>query len=155
MTLVAAGAEWCALYPTSRSLDDLAEPFRTSARAFVADLEGRGCTVKIAATLRPPERAYLMRYAWDIAHGTITPDRVPPYNPPIPIIWTVEGAREMVATYALAVRPSLTSLHIRGLAIDCKIVGWTRKLEELYALGASHGVHKLRSDPPHWSSTGH
>ena len=26
---------------------------------------------------------------------------------------------------------------------------------DLYPVGASYGVHKLESDPPHWSADGH
>lgn len=30
-----------------------------------------------------------------------------------------------------------------------------RKLGDLYAVGATYGVQKLVSDPPHWSDDGH
>lgn len=148
-----AGAELCALYPTSRSIDDLREPFRGSVRRFVAELEARGCTVRIAATLRPPQRAWLMRQAWDVSSGRLAPSAVPVHPEIGPITWTVAGAREMVRTYSLAVRPSLTSRHIGGEAIDMRIEGWGTD-EERIALGESFGVKKLRSDPPHWSSDG-
>ena len=81
----------------------------------------------------------------------------------------------MVHGYDIAHRPSLTSLHIFGKAIDMDIA-WDGKLamrrrngasktiaslprsglnHELWAVGATFGVLKLPSDPPHWSSTGH
>jgi uncharacterized Zn-binding protein involved in type VI secretion len=30
-----------------------------------------------------------------------------------------------------------------------------KKMSDLHAVGASYGVHKLVSDPPHWSDDGH
>ena len=77
--------------------------------------------------------------------------------------------------YGIAHRPSLTSLHIFGKAIDMS-VEWDGALKikqkngskktigslprtglnhELWAVGATYGVLKLPSDQPHWSSTGH
>lgn len=147
-----AGVAWCARYPTSRSVVDLAEPFRGGVISFLAELAARGCTVTIAATRRPEQRAWLMRGAWDVAHG-LDPGAVPA-RADIPIVWTLDGARAMVAGYGLAYRPSLTSRHIDGRAIDVAIDGWTGTAEELYALGASFGVRKLRGDPPHWSDDG-
>lgn len=148
-----AGPAWCSRYPTSRSLDDLAEPFRSGVVAFLADLAARGCTAHIAATRRPEQRAWLMRGAWDISRGGLAAAPAP--RDDIDIEWTVSGACAMVATYGLAYRPSLTSRHIDGLAIDMAVANWSGSAEELYQLGAKHGVHKLRSDPPHWSSDGH
>lgn len=147
-----AGIAWCGRYPTSRSVADLAEPFCSGVISFLAELGSRGCTVSIAATRRPPERAWLMRYAWDIAHG-LDPAAVP-RRAGIDILWTLDGARAMVAGYRLAYRPSLTSRHIDGRAIDMSITGWSGTEDELYDLGALHGVIKLRSDPPHWSDDG-
>lgn len=149
-----AGTAWVSMYPTSRSVDDLVEPFRRSVRRFLAELDARGCTVRIAATLRPPERAWLMHVAWLVAHGELAPGNAPEHEPRIPIVWSVAGAKEMVAAYDLAHRPSLTSRHIQGRAIDMKITGWTGTAAELYALGATFGVRKLVSDPPHWSDDG-
>jgi hypothetical protein len=152
--LVPAGSYWVPKYPTSRSLDDLVEPFRSGVVAFLDDLASRGCVVHVNATRRPSERAWLMHYAWDVAHGAVEPDAVPAHDPPIPIAWTKAGTLEMVSCYGLAYRPSLTSRHIQGRALDMKVEGWTGTAEELHALGASHGVHKLLSDPPHWSDDG-
>jgi hypothetical protein len=80
----------------------------------------------------------------------------------------------MVKLFAIVFKPSLTSRHIAGLAVDMSIQ-WTGKLAlkdaqgksvslesprdgsntALHAVGASYGVHKLLSDPPHWSDNGH
>lgn len=148
-----AGKHWCTLYPTSKSVEDLVEPFRRRVRRFLAELAARGCTVDVNATLRPAERAWLMHYAWRIARLGLEPEYAPT-RPDIQIRWTKEGAEEMVAAYGLAYRPSLTSRHIDGLAIDLDIDGWTGTLSDLYALGATFGVHKLVRDPPHWSVDG-
>lgn len=149
-----AGPIWCDRYPTSRDVADLKEPFRSNVNRFLAELAARGCVAKIAATWRPEQRAWLMHYAWDIAHGAVLPGNVPA-RPDLDIVWTLDGARAMVAKYGLKYRPSLASRHIEGRAIDMDISGWTGTPDDLYALGASFGVHKLRSDPPHWSDDGH
>lgn len=149
-----AGRAWVDRFPTSRSVEDLAEPFRTSVRTFLAELAVRGCSVRISATLRPAERAWLMHWAWRVAAGEVAASAIPTHDPPIPIVWTKLGAREMVQAYGLAYKPSLTSRHIQGLAVDMTISGWSGTPAELHALGRSHGVIKLVSDPPHWSSDG-
>lgn len=149
-----AGRSWVPLYPTSRSVDDLVQPFQTYVRSFLADLRARGCTVRISATRRPKERAYLMHWAWRITKEGFPPDAVPAHDPPIPIAWSVEGAEAMVEAYGLAYKPSLTSRHIAGRAIDMRVDGWKGTDSELYLAGAAHGVIKLVSDPPHWSADG-
>ena len=81
----------------------------------------------------------------------------------------------MVRGYGLTVQPSLTSLHIVRRAIDMSIA-WQGDLNitdfngiahtirslprngsnaELVLVGATFGVFKLLSDPPHWSDDGH
>lgn len=150
-----AGVWWCSQFPGSRDLADLAEPFRTSVERFVADLLSRGCRVEITATRRPEQRAWLMRQAWDIVHGLVRLDEVP-VRPDIPVQpWTLVGALDMRAEYGLVVRPALDSRHIQGLAIDMRVGDWMASDEELGALGASFGVHKLAGDAVHWSSDGH
>lgn len=150
-----AGVSWVALYPTSRFLDDLVEPFQTGVRHFLADLAARGCTVRVSATRRPSERAWLMHWAWWIARDMQPADMAPRTLPDgATIEWTLDGAKEMVTAYGLAYRPSLTSRHIQGRAIDMRVDGWTSSMADLYALGARHGVRKLLSDPPHWSDDG-
>lgn len=148
-----AGRGWVTQFPTSRNLDDLVEPFQTGVRHFLEDLAARGAAVHVSATRRPAERAWLMSFAWRIGSGELKPAEVP-VHPGIDIEWTLEGAREMVSAYGLAYKPSLTSRHISGRAIDVTITKWAGTTAELWALGARHGVHKLPSDPPHWSDDG-
>lgn len=177
-----SGRQWCARFATSCATADLKQPFRSSVEAFIGALQSAGATVSIAATWRPERRAYLMHYAWLIVKEGINPATVPPMSG-VDIDWCHDGnmpsaraaAAEMVLCYGLRYRPSLHSRHIQRRAIDMKIV-WHGTItpmnangeevflswetgkgvpESLIALGAGYGVHKLRSDPPHWSDDGH
>ena len=148
-----AGAWWCAQFPTSKRVSDLAGSFRLGVMAFIQELNDvHRCEVEIAATWRPSERAWLMHWAWKIAHSEAP--IVPPYRADIPIEWTEAGALAMCVKYGLKYEPSLTSRHIEGRAIDMSIHGWTGTLADLYKLGAHYGVIKLVKDPPHWSDDG-
>ena len=74
----------------------------------------------------------------------------------------------MVNAYGIVHQPSLTSNHIDGTAIDMTISNMKGKTmkngggksiqinsnRDLHKVGASFGVHKLVSDPPHWSANG-
>lgn len=169
-----SGAHWVAQFPTSRSTGDLASPFKDNVEAFIAAIEAAGGEVDIAATLRPPQRAYLMHWAWMIGKLGADPTNVPA-QAGVDIVWdhgdnaaSVTAAKAMIAGYQLVHKPSLGSRHIKGKAIDMDItgiVGKTMKDQEgsdveiasvqvLYSVGASYGVRKLVSDPPHWSDTG-
>lgn len=174
MTL--SGPSWVSKFPTERTTASLVQPFRAGVQRFVTALELAGAVVHITATKRPAERAWLMRQAWDVAYGNVRPENVPARSG-IDIQWvhpthaaSIEAAKAMVAAYGLVYRPSLTSRHIEGLAIDMDI-DWDREITvtdpcgvpvrlavgdtaTLYKLGAAFGVHKLVSDPPHWSSDG-
>jgi hypothetical protein len=180
-----SGAAWWhanqARFPNSAAIADLIQPFRDNVTAFVAALKQAGATVKVSATLRNRTRAQLMHYSWRIAHDTIAPEDVPAL-PGCAIIWdhkdpgrSKQGAQEMVDLFGIAFQPSLTSRHIEGRAIDMTI-GWAGTIQvedkvgrprpvsaprsgdtnkDLHAIGATYGVLKLASDPPHWSDDGH
>jgi len=102
-----SGLPWCARFPGSKSVSDLAEPFRSSVQRFLGALHAGTppATVAINATVRPPERAYLMHYAWLIAHGQIAPNAVPPMRG-VDIVWNhasaVPAADAMVHGYGMA-----------------------------------------------------
>jgi len=83
-----SGLQWCVRFPGSRSVNDLALPFRNSVVAFLGALHAAdpAATIIINATLRPPQRAYLMHYAWLIAHHQINPAAVPTLDG-VDIIW--------------------------------------------------------------------
>ncbi len=85
-----------------------------------------------------------------------------------------QAAEQMVKAYNIAFEPTIDSLHIERRAIDMtiswqgdlKIVDGTGKLTvikseprngnnaELHKVGASYGLTKLVSDPPHWFDDG-
>jgi len=137
-----SGAQWCARFPGSASVNDLLPEFRANVNAFLAALHQAGAAIAVSATFRPPERAYLMHWAFGIATG------LPPYmcrpidqpNTPIDpatvpalagvdIDWTHGGnlaaariaAQQMVTTYGLAYPAALASNHTVKRAIDMTI----------------------------------
>lgn len=166
-----SGAAWCDRFPTSASIDDCVEPFRSGLKAFVAELKRAGATVTISATYRPAERAYLMHWACKIAQGTVKAADVPAMTG-VDIDWVaggVAGAKAMVAKYNIAYPAALVSRHTQKRAVDMTIAfrgaitvtdkaGKRRTVhtkDELFPIGATYGVVKLVSDPPHWSDDGH
>ena len=170
-----SGAQWVSQFPTSRSLAALTPEFRASVQGFTQAIRDAGGSVSIAATHRPAERAYLMHYAWKVANGSIKASAVPAH-PNVNIEWdhgsakqSVAAAREMVSAYGMRHGAALHSNHTNRTAIDMNVsgvIGKTmtdangdavriRNQADLHAVGASYGVHKLVSDPPHWSANGH
>ena len=179
-----SGRSWLqanqARFPNSAMLADLASPFRENVVRFTDSLKAAGAKIRVSATRRNEGRAKLMNACWRIAEGSLKPGDVPAIAD-CDIKWdhgddkaSRRGAREMVETFGIAFPPSLTSLHILGRAIDMTI-SWegTIKVADargalravsaprdgsnkvLQAIGASYGVRKLATDPPHWSDTGH
>jgi len=128
-----SGPEWCAEFPTSVSVDDLAEPLRESVKRFIDALQAAGAKVDIAATYRPPERAYLMHYAAMIAKAGQDPVAIPAIAG-VDIDWvhrdaqgnmdvaaTRFAAQQMVTGYGIEYPPALISRHTQRLAIDMDI----------------------------------
>jgi hypothetical protein len=177
-----SGPQWCPRFPTSSSLDDLTPDFGDRARAFISALKRGGATVSVAATYRPPERAYLMHWCCMIGGSGQDPATVPKMAG-VDIDWTCghnfaaakTAARAMMAKYDIQFPAALVSRHTQRRAIDMTIA-WTGTLKiidfdgvthtiasspkngsnaELIAAGKSFGVIKLPSDPPHWSDDGH
>jgi hypothetical protein len=117
----------------SSNVEDLAEPFRSNAKAFIAALRAAGATVNVTATKRSSRRAYLFHWCWSIALGKCKPSD-PDVREGVDIQWdhgdeaaSKRGALEMVNGFGLAVppksvnAPSRTSNHIEGTAIDMDI----------------------------------
>ena len=177
-----AGLQWCARFPTSSSLDDLLPDFGDACRAFVSALKRGGASVSIAATFRPPERAYLMHWCCMIGGSGQDPASVAPMAG-VNIDWSCghnpgqakSAARAMMAKYEIQFPAALVSRHTQRRAIDMTI-GWQGTLTimdfdgtahriaggprngshpGLIAVGKTFGVIKLPSDPPHWSDDGH
>ena len=186
-TKTLSGPEWVARFPDGGRVEDLEPSFRAGCAAFIAALRNAGATVDVHSTRRPRERAYLMHAAWRIAKEGVDPEDVKPF-PGVDIEWVhrkADGAMDRVASrkaaaamvkaYDIAFKPSLTSNHIAGKAIDMT-VGWSGTLNvvnakhktvaitgaprsgmnpALWPVGSSYGVKKLPSDRPHWSANGH
>lgn len=62
---IPAGIYWVRQFPTSKTTAILKPPFRRNVQKYILALEAGGAVVSIAATQRPPERAYLMRGCWE------------------------------------------------------------------------------------------
>ncbi len=176
-----SGKEWVEFKRASTSLEDLAFPFRDSAKAFAKAMTDAGATIEIANTLRPPERVHLMHYSYKVANRIMAAQDVPPF-PGVNIDWvhytpdlSVKAAREMVDAYEIAYAPALYSNHTIGRAVDWWIE-WQKPIqvkdidgnlvdidqprnsndnEDLWALGEGYGMYKLPADPPHWSYNGY
>lgn len=136
-----SGARWVARFPADNRLSALSEPFRDDVLRFIAALQRAGATVHIETVYRPDQRAYLMHYAWLVAHGTDA-RTIPRYKDnSVNICWahyTVSGtydarasrdaARAMVAGYGIVFRPAYPgSNHSSRRAIDMSI-SWSGTL---------------------------
>ena len=137
-----SGRSWIARFPTSASVADCAQPFRDNLTAFVTALTAAGASVNIAATLRPPQRAYLMHWCWSIVKQKTDPRTIAPLDG-VAIAWahldaqgnfdpiaSVAAAEDMVEAYGmqgLNVAPALKSNHISGTAVDMAI-SWNGSL---------------------------
>jgi hypothetical protein len=151
-----SGPAWVSKFPTSKSVDDLADGFRQNVEAFVAALKTAGATISINATRRPRQRAYLMHFSWRIAKNKIAPADAKKFRPnpgedDVDIQWvhvkpgggadiaaSRTAAKKMVDAYGTGgstVAPSLVSNHIRGTAIDMS-VKWTGTLSIKNKAGA-------------------
>lgn len=170
-----SGAQWVARFLGSASIDDCVDPFKSAISNFIAALKTAGATVRISATYRPPERAYMMHYSSSISKGEIKADKVPAMAG-VNIEWvhatdeaSKKAASAMASGFQIVHPPALVTRHTQRAAIDMtitEIVGKKinnasgveveiKKLSDLHAVGASYGAHKLVSDPPHWSVDGH
>lgn len=175
-----SGAGWEKQYPTSTSLEDLTPAFREKVSDFLDALQAGGVKVRKSATYRPKERAYLMHYCCKIYSGAIPPDKVPPMDG-VNIEWahrdakgtldikaSKAAAKAMMDAYVIRYPAALNSRHTQRRAIDMTITGYSGKTikdasgqpveledeDDLFELGKTYGVIKLRNDPPHWSDDG-
>ncbi|MEJ5074337.1 hypothetical protein WH357_18675 [Enterobacter ludwigii] len=171
-----SGSQWVRRFETSSNISDLSPEFSTAVNNFTRSIIDAGGHVRVSATYRPVERAYLMHYAWKIAREGMRPSSVPAKDG-VNIDWTHKGndnaafaaAQDMVNGYHIVYGPVLSSRHTQRRAIDMTITGVIGKYlknasgnnvlvssqSKLHEVGASFGVHKLLSDPPHWSDDGH
>ena len=125
-----SGASWCNSFPGSASTDDLIEPFKANFLEFLAALTKAGAATHIAATFRPVERAYMMRFCYLIKHKLHKPQKVPS-QPGVDIEWdheddkkSITAACEMSTGFnidGLGTAPAWNSQHTLGLAVDMRI----------------------------------
>jgi hypothetical protein len=117
----------------STSLDELAEPFRTNAKAFVEKLKDAGARAAVTLTRKSSQRAYLCHWAWQVAKGHCLATSVPAMEG-VDIDWihidekgnfsdekSRKGAQEMVDAFLIGSMrspPPLNDHHIRGLAME-------------------------------------
>jgi hypothetical protein len=150
-----SGPVWVSRFPGSQSLDDCINPFRENLKAFLAALAQAGAQISIAATFRPPERAYLMHWSWKIARNIADP-RDADSMQGVDIDWvhrTATGvpdipksrsaANQMVSLYGIVAQPALTSRHTERRAVDMDI-SWTNSLP---IRGPNDSVTTISSQP--------
>lgn len=179
-----SGALWWHAYQSqftgSTQIADLHPDFRDKAARFINALRSAGAQVVIGSTRRNAARAYLMHYCWRLERGEIGAGDIPAYAG-CAVNWdhgntaaSRKAAAEMSKLFALKFEPSLTSRHVKGKAVDMNIA-WSGTISikdangnrialgkpnngeqnlTLHSIGASYGVFKLLSDPPHWSIDG-
>ncbi|MGV3344721.1 peptidoglycan-binding domain-containing protein [Enterobacteriaceae bacterium LUAb1] len=137
-----SGKKWISRFMGSSSTNTLSSSFKKSVEEFLSALSNSNAKVTISATLRPPERAWLMHWSWKIARGLAKPEDVPEKSG-INIEWvhkngnvpdkaaSIQAAKDMVTAYGmnnLTVAPALKSRHTEGNAIDMNI-SWLGNLK--------------------------
>jgi hypothetical protein len=111
-----SGTQWVPLFASTKSFDELREPFRTNAKNLYDALTNAGATVSVAATFRSQKRAYLMHMAGKVKDNVsfaLNPVRfrdneIPDHDPfkgPLDITFaylTPQGELDVAATTAAA-----------------------------------------------------
>jgi len=149
-----SGPQWVSQFPTSKSTDDLVEPFRTNAKRFIAALQAAQASVVVDDTFRPSERAHLMHFAFEIARKNLDPATVPA-KAGVDIQWvhldalgqpdlaaSKAAAEQMVKGYGIVFEPVLVSRHTQRLAVDMTI-SWQGDLTIVKGDGASTTISSL------------
>jgi Bacterial SH3 domain len=130
-----SGADWKAIadangWINSVEFSALDATWGPRAEAFVNGLRAAGAQVHVEAGLRHPNRAFLMHYAWGVARGKYTQAQANTAcrGRGIDIQWdhgntaaSRAAAQALVDAFGLVRQASITSNHIRGLAIDIAI----------------------------------
>jgi len=117
----------------STSVDDLVEPFKANAKAFIKALTDAGATVDVGTTTRSAKRAYLFHWCWRIGLGKAKASEATAMTG-VDIEWdhgdaekSKKGAKEMIDGFGLAVPPNSTNApalltnHTPGKAVDMNI----------------------------------
>ncbi|VEC01732.1 Uncharacterised protein [Cedecea lapagei] len=138
-----SGESWVSQFQGSSDTQTLSPIFRGNVDGFLKSLKDAGVRITISATLRPPERAYLMHWCWKLARGLVEPANIPEKSG-VNIEWVHKGAdgkpdrsksinaaKAMVRVYGMSnlnVAPALKSRHTEGNAIDMTL-SWMGNLE--------------------------
>jgi hypothetical protein len=131
MTL--SGPQWTNQFRGSINPNDCVGEFRSNLNRFLKALQDAHAKVEISATLRPPERAYLMHHAYKIANNIEDPRNIP-RMPTLTIDWvhrdeagepdipaSRSAASQMVTAFGIVAQPALVSRHTQGRAVDMGI----------------------------------
>jgi hypothetical protein len=139
------GAPLADLFPGSKDIGTLAQPFQNHVRAFVAAMKAAGIHVGIATTFRPVQRAYMMHWTWLISKENFSAEDVPPFSQdgeePVDVCWVIrdsngipdqkesrEAADAAFKAFEIdpenKVPPALLTRHATGQAIDMTTT-WT------------------------------
>jgi hypothetical protein len=150
-----SGAAWVARFPSSKSVSDLDNDFKSKVEEFQKALTDAGASYDIKATKRPEERAFLMHWSWKIAKAGQDPKQVPSMEG-VEIEWwhgdlakSKAAAEAMVDGYEikkLGVAPALNSRHREGKAIDLAVT-WSGNLK----IKQKDGIEKTISTTPRTS----
>lgn len=129
-----SGAEWVGIanssgWSNTTDFSALDTTWGPKAQTFVEGLRASGASVTVTAGLRHPKRAALMHYAWSVANGgSVEAANADCRARGISIDWDHGSASKSKAAanalknaFGLAHDASLTSNHIKGLAVDLQI----------------------------------
>jgi hypothetical protein len=149
-----SGRAWVSRFPGSTSVSDLEPGFCRKIERFIAALREAGASVEINSTYRPPERAYLMHWAWKIGAADYDAQTVPAKSG-VDIEWwhgnaeaSKTAAREMMSAFGierLRVAPALASRHTERKAIDMDI-SWSGELSIKNADGSTRRIASTPRD---------
>lgn len=131
-----SGMAWVGRYPISKLEEDLNSDFDSDVRKFTTLLQKAGARVEFVSTLLPPERAYLMHWAWRIAKEGFDPQAVPDMKD-VNIQWwhgdykaSLDAAWEMVHGFKISEQkepPPLVDDYTEGNVVALRI-RWSGKL---------------------------
>ena len=133
---ILSGSIWVGQFLGSNQTKDLEPDFRQNVESFLTALRKSQASIRISATYRPTQRAYLMHWSWKIVKQNYDASQVPSMAG-VYINWnhgdqneSKSKAQEMVNGYQinnLKVPPALKSRHTQRKAIDMNI-SWKNTL---------------------------
>ena len=175
-----SGIQWVNRFPGSRDISTLVSPFKENFRNFHNSLLEAHATVSINATMRPKERAFLMKSSFQISRKLKKPEEIQELEG-LNINWvhdtpskSIAAATDMVNGYGIVFQPAFPTRHSLGLAVDMT-VRWSGTLDikqangtvksitstpkdntntDLAAVARTFNVIKHPTDKPHWSDNG-